>query len=144
MFPIHFLIAPIRSEQLDPGVIVPNNHRFLDMFSGIIPHNSKSRQRLLSLRTQMPSTIGNTEYYHGSRLILRFTKSVAILGYLTLQSQGASADQSHNAIIFPCNMNIIKSCLFLLGIHHRHLHTLHHFHRPGTGFKSGRRLPVSH
>ena len=60
----------------------------------------------------LPPCVGNTEYYHGSRSILRITKSVAILGYLTSQSWGASADQSRNAVIFPRNINnIIKSCL---------------------------------
>ena len=45
----------------------------------------------------------------------------------------AIMDQSCNAIIYSCNINIIKSCfstpeqqqlqLFLLSIHHRHLYT---------------------
>jgi len=52
---------------------------------------------------------------------------------LTLQSREASTDQSWNAVIFPCSINIVQSCLstpehqqlllFLLGIHHRHLYT---------------------
>ena len=41
-------------------------------------------------------------------------------------------DQTHNAVIFPCNVNIMKSCLttpeqqqlqLFLSIHHRHLYT---------------------
>jgi len=74
---------------------------------------------------------------------------------LTLQLRGASVDQSCNAIILPCNVNIIKSLLstpehqqvqlFLLSIHHRHLYahsTI--FHCPGTKFKSGWELPLLH
>jgi len=113
-------------------LIFINCNTHMAVFRGPSTKNSKSRQRPLSLNTPTPSTIGNTEYYHGSRSILRITKSAAMLGYLTSQLRGASTDQSCNAVIFPCNINIIKSCLrtpeqkqlrlFLLSIHHRHLY----------------------
>jgi len=68
--------------------------------SYMLPSRSMGSCTTLTLKKLMPSTIGNTEYYHENRSILRITKSVAILGYFTSQSQGVSADQSRNAVIF--------------------------------------------
>ena len=54
--------------------------------------------------------------HSGSPTHTRQPRKLCLLFSFTLQLRGASADQSCNAVSFPCMINII-------GIHHHHLYT---------------------
>ena len=61
-------------------------------FQGHGTQPEKQTKTIIS-NTQRPSTIGTTELlYHRSGLMLRITKSIALLGYIASQLRGASAD----------------------------------------------------